>query len=90
MAGCVPDLQFDVGLFFNNHTEVAEFDTDCHAVLLFKSMVSQSLQDAGLANSCVAQNNDLKNDIKVIENALKVRVVLDRNAGRQVLDLRMQ
>ena len=90
LAGRIPNLKLDIRLFANNHTKIAEFDSDCDSVLLFKCLARQSLENAGLSNASVAQDYNLEEHIEVIHDALIVRIVLDGHSCGQIVNLGMQ
>ena len=67
----VPDLQFDKILLVHNHAKVAELSSD-RDLLLFKPLCRQSIENAGLSDSCVTYDHNLKELIILIHYALKV------------------
>ena len=90
LTGRIPNLQLDISLLANYHTEIAELDSNCDSVLLFKCLARQSLENAGLSNASVAQDYNLEEHIEMIHHALVVRVVLDGYSCRQIVNLGMQ
>ena len=86
----IPNLQLDISLLAYYHTEIAEFDSNCDSVLLFKCLACQSFKDASLADASVAQDHNLEEHIEVIHDALIVRIVLDGHSCGQIVNLGMQ
>ena len=90
LTSCIPNLQLDIGLFADNHTKIPELNSNGDSVLLFKSLACKSFENAGLADACVAEDDNLEEDIEVVHHARKVRVILNRHSRRQIVDLRIQ
>ena len=84
----IPDLQFDKFLLVYNHAKVAELSSD-RDFFLFKPLCRQSIENAGLTDSCVSYDHNLKEQIILIHYALKVRVILSSLSCRQIADPRM-
>ena len=38
LSSCIPDLELNIGLLFDDHTEITKFDADCNSVLFFKCL----------------------------------------------------
>ena len=81
----VPDLQFDKIRLVHDHTKVAELSS-YRDLLLFKPLLRQSIENAGLSNSSVSYNYNLEKHVILIHNALKVWVILSSLSRRQIAD----
>ena len=90
LARSVPNLELHVRLLLYNHSEVAKLHTNRHSMLLFERLMCEPTEDTCFADSSVAENHDFKEDVEVIHHALEVRLVLDGDARRQVVDLRQK
>lgn len=90
LTGRIPNLQLDISLLANYHTEIAELDSNCDSVLLFKCLARQSFKNASFSDTSVAQDHNLEEHIEVVHDALIVRVILDGHSCGQIVNLGMQ
>ena len=89
LACCIPDLQLDIRLLFDDHAEVSELDTDRYTVLLCKGLISQSLQDTCLADASVSKDYNFEQYVKLDHASLEISIILYRDARWQIVDLRV-
>ena len=89
LAGCVPDLELDVGLAAHYHAEVAEFDPDCYVMFCLKHLVNQAREDAALAHAGVADDDDLEERVlvEVLGSRARKLPVLEADLSLEVLYL---